>query len=218
MRLKDLVLPRRPGNGKAENIASDHTGTRKLSRGSDRGGSSPGSRCRRRVLGVLVRTGAGSVQAALKSPGFPTRPARGPVQLLRCCRRRRLCCWGWVRGGAEKDPALADSLAVFVPEGPPFSVTPRVLRCRGQSLGTPRHAADMPLFATNPFDQDVGKCFHRPRWVPHGTASPRRPPTPCVRSFWIPKAELTFFSPGAPSFRVGRGLSVWRILFERNGT
>lgn len=100
-------------------------------------------------------------------------------------------------------------------------LSPSHLECRGvegQSLGTPRHAANMPLFATNPFDQDVGKCFHRPRWVSPGTASPRRPPTPCVRSFWIPKAELTFLSHGAPSFRVGRGLSAWRILFERNGT
>lgn len=91
-----------------------------------------------RVGLVLVRFGASTVQAALKSPRFPTRPARGPVQLLRCCRRCRrllLCCWGWVRGGAEKDPALAISLSVFVPEGPPFSVTSRVPRCRGAVPG-----------------------------------------------------------------------------------
>lgn len=149
-------------------------------------------------------------QAALRSPGFPTRPARGPAPLLRRC-RRRLCCWG----GREEGPGRtldrpSPWLCLYL--SGLFSPSCADGRgAEGQSLGTPRHAADMPLFATNPFDQDVGKCFPRRPSVPRQAASPRHPPTAFLPPGLQGRGAHVLLS-GA-----GRGLRTWLILLERNG-
>lgn len=70
----------------------------------------------------------------------------------------------------------------------------------------------MPLFATNPFDQDVGKCVCRPPRRPPGCGPAR--PALCGRSGPPGQATLSPFRE-APSSRVRRRLRAWRILLER---
>lgn len=75
----------------------------------------------------------------------------------------------------------------------------------------------MPLFATNPFDQDVGECFGRSQ--PHPLGGPRAHAAGSPRTFWAPRAGAEFFPfTEALSVRVWRRLRAWRILFERNET
>lgn len=64
----------------------------------------------------------------------------------------------------------------------------------GESPRTPGHAAEMPLFATNPFDQDVGKRPCRSLATPRGSACP-----PWARVPDPPAAARCFAFPEAPS-------------------
>lgn len=96
---------------------------------------------------------------------------RGPRNAWR---RRRLqprfpsCCAG---GGARPWEEVAAELpgagggAAAAAEGCSLSPPPLPPRCReGRPPRAPRPA--MPLFATNPFDQDVGECLPRPGLSP----------------------------------------------------
>ena len=137
---------------------------------------------RRGLWGWAGFCGASSGQVLdRRIPGHPDSrqaPRPGPSRLLRSCRRRRRrcrgCCGsgraGVVAGRGESVSAALFARGDFLPRSHPDS--------RGveeESLRTPLHAVEMPLFATNPFDQDVGRCFCRPLSTPRRTASPVGP-------------------------------------------
>lgn len=122
--------------------------------------------------------GAGSGQAKPRAPRFPTGSASGafaappllpppPPPLPRLLRVGE--SWG-CRGPGESVSATVFARGDFLPRSHPDSCG-----VEGESLRTPLHAVEMPLFATNPFDQDVGKCFCRPLSTPWRTASPLGP-------------------------------------------
>lgn len=142
--------------------------------------------------------------------------AEGPFRLLRCCRRRRSRCRGCrgsVRRGTVAYPAEFVSVTVFARGVFFLSSHPDFRGVEGESLRTPRHAVEMPLFATNPFDQDVGKCSCRSLPTGLRTAS-----TLCSLSAYVldPRARAKLFPfPGAPSLRIWRRLRACCILRKK---
>lgn len=165
--------------------------------------------------------GAGQVLSRQRRGRLNSRqaPRGGPCLRLRCCRRRRRrcrCsgCWGGsVRGGAVA--CLGESVCiavfvwgVFIPPSLPDS-----RGVEGESLRTPGHAAEMPLFATNPFDQDVGKSFCRSLSSLSRSASPPCPLSAAFLSPW-PGLNASLFLRLLPE-EFGEG---WGLGSSRNGT